>query len=62
MMRTRKFGANTVMILCCTLSLSHLWRVQGNSEAPAASQVGANRLRTAERVWMVVYSDGFVML
>ena len=62
MMRTHNVGANTVTVLCCVLGLSYLWRVQGNSEAPAASQVGANGLRTAERVWMVVYSDGLVML
>ena len=55
-------NANTVTVLRCMLALSYLGRVQGDSEAPAASQVGANGLRTAERVWMVVYSDGPVML
>ncbi len=61
-MRIHTVDANTLTVLCCMLGLSHLWRVQGDSEAPTASQVGANGLRTAERVWMVVYSDGPVML
>ena len=46
----------------CDIMRAHLWSIQSHSEAPAVCQVGADGLRAAEGVGVVIYGDGLVML